>query len=85
MLKAGQRKFCILQKGTISCDKACKHYRSIGICSHVVAIAEKVRSLKEFAQYFIKKKGTLSPNLGNFALTGMPPGRIGKVVSPSEN
>ena len=46
----------VTQKGTISCDKACEHYRSIGICSHVVAIAEKVGSLKEFAQFFSRKK-----------------------------
>ena len=65
----------VTQKGTISCDKACEHCRSIGICSHVVAIAEKVGSLKEFAQHFIKKKGTVSPNLGKFALTDMPPYR----------
>ena len=72
----------VTQKGTISCDKACEHYRSIGICSYVVAIAEKVGSLKEFAQCFIKKKGTMSPNLGNFALTGMPPGRNRKGAVP---
>lgn len=27
----------ISPKGAISCDKACEHYRSIGICSHTVA------------------------------------------------
>lgn len=69
-------------KGSISCDKACEHYRSIGICSHTVAIAQKVGSLKEFAKSFIKKKGAHLPNLGNFALTGMPPGRSRKGAVP---
>ena len=41
-------------KGAICCDKACEHYRSISICSHTVAIAQKNDSLKEFAKFFIK-------------------------------
>lgn len=62
-------------KGAISCDKVCEHYRSIGICSHTVAIAHKLGSLETFTQSFIKKKGRRSPNLGKFALTGMPAGQ----------
>ena len=72
----------VSRKGTVSCDKACEHYRSIGICSCVVAVAEKVGSLTEFTQHFITSKGTVSPNLGNFALTGMPPGQNRKDSVP---
>lgn len=32
-------------------------------------------SSKEFTKSFIKKKGKQTPNLGEFALTGMPAGR----------
>lgn len=41
----------------------------------VYAIAHKHGSLEAFTKSFIKKKGIRSPNLGNFALTGMPAGR----------
>ena len=69
-------------KGSIACDKVCEHYRSISICSHTVAIAHKIGSLKEFTKSYIKKKGHHSPNLGNFALTGMPAGRNRKGNAP---
>ena len=66
-------------KGVVSCDKTCEHYRSISICSHVVAIAHKLGSLEAFTKSFI---GRCSPNLGNFALTGMPAGRSRKGEIP---
>ena len=69
-------------KGSISCDKACEHFRSISICSHTVAIAQKTGTLESFTNSFAKKKGKLSPNLGNFALTGMPAGRSRKGAVP---
>ena len=69
-------------KGIISCDKVCEHYCSIKICSHAVAIAQKTDSLVAFANDFVKKKGKHSPNLGNFALTGMPAGRNKKGAIP---
>jgi hypothetical protein len=31
---------CVSKKGTVSCDKECEHYRSIGVCSHLMAVAE---------------------------------------------
>ena len=65
----------VSKKGTVSCDKECEHYRSIGVCSHLVAVAEKQGILVDFTKSFIKKKGNQTANLGEFALTGMPPGR----------
>ena len=57
---------------TVSCDKECVHYRSIGICSHLVAVVEKQNCLTDFAKLFVKKKRN---HTRDFALTGMPGGR----------
>ena len=44
------------RQSSLSCDKACEHYRSIRICSHVVTIAEKVGSLTSLDSILLRAR-----------------------------
>ena len=59
--------------GRFQCDSECLHYKSLEICSHVVATAEVNNSLLEFSVYYRKLKKV--PNFTDLAVSGMPVGR----------
>ena len=59
-------------KGQYCCDSDCGNHKSLGICSHSVAVAETDGELKGF-DWFVKAKKR--PNITNLVLTGMPIGR----------
>ncbi len=52
--------------GRVSCDSDCK---SIAICSHCVAVAQRNGILKKYVDFYRK-----SPNMPQFLLTGLPSG-----------
>ena len=55
------------------CDN-CPNYKSLGICSHTVAVAEANGMLSEFIAWFRKSKN-VSPNLTKLLTSDMPQGR----------
>ena len=61
--------------GKYMCDKDCPNYKSLGVCSHVVAVAQHNHSLQDFCDYYTKLKCV--PSVTRLLLTGMPSG-IGK-------
>ena len=60
-------------KGQYCCDSDCGNHKSLGICSHSVAVAETDGELKGFIDWFVKAKKR--PNITSLVLTGMPIGR----------
>ena len=60
-------------KGQYCCDSDCGNHKSLGICSHSVAVAEIDGELKGFVDWFVKAKK--QPNITNLIMTGMPTGR----------
>ena len=72
---SGKRPHLVLSKtkGQYCCDGDCGNHRSLGICSHSVAVAEISGELHKFMDWFIKAKKR--PNITNLVLTGMPSGR----------
>ena len=55
------------------CDDRCPHFKSISLCSHVVAAAESNGDLIEFVNWFGFKHGS-GPNLIRMATHDMPAG-----------
>ena len=67
-----------------NCDDRCPHYKSIGICSHIVAVAEKNSELEDFLEWFRKKRGKQNPNLSAIGTHGMPAGAGKKGEKPAK-
>ena len=59
------------RNGDFSCDSSCPNWKSLGICSHSVAVAETNGRLQEFLS--AKKKKT--PSVTGLLTTNMPKGR----------
>jgi len=55
------------------CDDRCPHFKSISLCSNVVAAAESNGDLSEFVNWFCSKHGS-GPNLMRIATHDMPAG-----------
>ena len=59
--------------GQFKCDEECLNFKSIGICSHTVAVAQLNNSLQQFIGWFMKAKK--KPNFTKIATHDMPAGR----------
>ena len=59
--------------GRFTCDN-CPNYKSLGICSHTVAVAETNGMLHDFITWFRKSKN-VTPNLTKLLTSDMPQGR----------
>ena len=44
------------KKGQFACDCDYPNFKALGICAHVVAVAEMCRKLPEFVEWFKKEK-----------------------------
>ena len=66
--------------GKFSCDNDCLNFKSFGICSHCVAVAEFHCRLSAFVDSFKKTKKV--PNMTALGLGGMPKGRGRKGTLP---
>ncbi len=75
MSRSGQRPHLVLPcKGSrFKCDSDCINFKSLGICSHSIAVAELNKQLQEFVACFTKSKR--KPNFSEVAVHGMPAGR----------
>ena len=75
MSRSGQRPHLVLPcKGCqFKCDSDCLNFKSLGICSHSVAVVEINQQLQEFVVGFTKSKK--QPNFSAVAVHGMPTGR----------
>ena len=60
------------KNGRYSCDSDCPNWKSLGICSHSVAVAQMNGSLQEFCDYYRKSKRL--PSMSQLLLSGMPSG-----------
>ena len=60
------------KNGRYSCDSDCPNWKSLGICSHSVAVAQMNDSLQEFCDYYRKSKRL--PSMSQLLLSGMPSG-----------
>ena len=58
--------------GKFSYDKECQNWKSIGVCSHCIAVAQVNGKLQEFCESV--KKSKRSPNVMHLLLTGLPSG-----------
>ena len=79
----GQRPHLVLPciKGhSFKCDSDCLNYKSLGICSHCVVVAELNNQLDKFVASFTKSKRKL--NFTEVAIHGMPAGRGRKGSQP---
>ena len=56
------------------CDDKCLQYKSIGMCSHVIAVSEYNCDLSEFLKWYCTNRGTKSLNLSDLGHFGMPQG-----------
>ena len=59
--------------GRFACDN-CPNYKSLGICSHMVAVAEVNGMLSDFLDWFRRSKN-VTPNLTKLLTSDMPQGR----------
>ena len=77
---SGVRPHLVIPKhnGEYVCDSTCANWRSLGICSHSVAVAEKNDELQQFVTWFRQAKKR--PNLTKLVLTGMPAVEGARVV-----
>ncbi len=75
MSRSGQRSHLVLPCKTrrLKCDSDCMNFKSLGICSHSVAVAELSNQLQAFITAFTKAKKT--PSFTTVAVHGMPSGR----------
>lgn len=80
--RSGQRPHVVTscKDGKFKCDSDCVKFRSLGICTHSVAVAEINRQLSEFVTAF--KKTMKKPNFTRLATHGMPSGRGKKGTQP---
>ena len=60
------------KKGKYTCDNDCPNFKSMGICSHTVAVAHVNGSLKEFCTLYRKSKH--APSMSKLLLSGVPSG-----------
>ena len=60
-------------KGRFTCDN-CPNYKSLGICSHTVAVAEANGMLSDFFNWFRRSKN-VTPSLTKLLTSDMPQGR----------
>ena len=74
MSLTGHRPHLVLPcKGSqFKCDSDCLNFKSLGICSHVIAVAELNKQLLEFVAAF--KKSKRKANFSEVAIYGMPAG-----------
>ena len=72
--RSGKRPHLILpcKGGRFKCDSDCLNFKSLGICSHSVAVAECNNLLTEFLAHFQKAKK--KPNFTAVSLHGVPAG-----------
>ena len=63
----------VKKSGQYCCDNDCANWRSLGICAHSVAAAEREGKLELFVKWF--KKAKRVTNLTKLATTNMPRGR----------
>ena len=62
------------RKGSdFSCHSSCPNWKSLGLCSHSIAVAELNGKHLEFIS--AKKKKKRFPNITSLVTTGMPKGR----------
>ena len=59
--------------GQYSYDNSCLQWKSSGICSHVVSVAEKNHELFEFLEWY--NTNQQEPNITTLAMSGLPAGR----------
>ena len=59
--------------GGYNCDSSCPNWKSIGFCSHTVAVADANTKLAQFLTFLRNKKK--APNLTNLLTSGIPRGR----------
>ena len=59
--------------GRFVCDSSCLHWKSSGICSHSIAVAETVGGLSEFLKWFVSS--TQAPNITAVSMDGLSSGR----------
>ncbi len=62
-----------IKGGGFSCDSNCANWKSLGICSHSIAVAEINGKLSEFVAFVQKKKKR--PNITKLTTASMPKGR----------
>ena len=74
MSRKGKRPHLVTcgKNGRYSCDSDCPSWKSLGICSHSVAVAHTNDSLQEFCDYYRKSKRL--PSITQLLLSGMPSG-----------
>ena len=64
---------CAGSNGKYTCDNNCLQWKSSGICSHIISVAEKNCELSAFLQWY---NGTnQEPNITTLAMSGLPAGR----------
>lgn len=56
----------------MSCDADCPNWKSLGMCSHCVAVAHVNGILEGYLNFYLKSKNL--PNLTQLLLTGLPSG-----------
>ena len=73
--RSGKRPHLVVpgKSGQFKCDEECINFKSIGICSHTVAVAQMNNSLQQFIAWFAKAKK--KPNFTKLATHDMPSGR----------
>ena len=72
--RSGKRPHLVLpcKGGHFKCDSECINFKSLGICSHSIAVAECNNMLTEFLAHFQKAKK--KPNFTALSLHGVPAG-----------
>ena len=73
--RSGQRPHLVVpgKGGQFKCDEHCLNYKSLGICSHTVAVAHVNNQLNKFLSWFQKTKRR--PNITSLSTHSMPAGR----------
>ena len=73
----------VKRSGQYCCDSECPNWKSLCMCAHSVAVAEKEGDLERFIEWF--KQAKKAPNLTKLVTTKMPKGRGHKGgVAPSK-
>ena len=72
--RSGKRPHIVLpcKGGRFKCDADCMNYKSLGLCSHTVAVAESDNLLADFLTYF--QKANKKPSFTALSLHGVPSG-----------
>ena len=68
------------REGGFNCDNSCPNWKSLGLCSHTLAVAHVNGKVQEFVSNVKKKKK--APNVTSLVTTTMPKGRGRKGVIP---